>query len=86
MAPDVASGPEDRLVLDEASVLDGVAEEVEVGVAVADGVAIIQVELSVAITIVLTSSVDVGLPIVAGTVFMVEDVEEVGAIIVAVIV
>jgi hypothetical protein len=76
LAPDVAAGPRD--MPEE----EGAAADVEV----ADGVAIIQVGLSVAITIILTSSVDVGLPIVAGRLSMVEDAEVALPMIVAVMV
>ena len=56
-------------MLDEASVGAGAASDVEV----ADEVAIIHVGLSVAITMVLISSVEVGFPIVAGSVVILED-------------
>ena len=63
-----------------------VVEGGEVEVADGDDVAMIQVGLSVAITIVLTSAVEDGLPIVAGKVAMVDDVEVDDPMIVAVMV
>ncbi len=71
LAPAVPLGSADILVLDETSVGAGIASDAKV----ADEVAIIHVGLSVAITMVLTSAVKVGLPIVAGNVFMVESID-----------
>jgi hypothetical protein len=74
MAPDVASAPAEALVFDEAPVLAGEDATSEFSVVgVADVGLMIQVEVSVAITMVLTSSVDVGLPIEAGRVSIVGD-------------
>ncbi len=84
MAPDVSSGPAGMVVLDVASEEEGVVAAVEVEAAV--GVAIIHVGLSVAITMVLTSSVEVGMPMVAGKLFIVDDVEVADPSIVAVMV
>ena len=88
-APDVASRPTELPVPEEACVVKVAVPVVDVDIGVAEGVAIVRVALSVAITMVLTASVEVGLPIVAGKGFMVEDLgdaEVVDSVMVAVIV